>query len=204
MKYYDLFSHVYDILAPAWYYHKPRKYAVEKLNLRESKNVIVLPCGTGQSFRYLINQLHGEGNIIGIDYSNGMLRKVRQKITKHGWENITTFKKDATKLNRSDIVNNLDKQIIIDAIYLELGLSTMPEWKKVIDNALSLLKEEGKIVIMDWYMENTNLWGKFINSIGNAEIRRPTWKYLKKKVENFKINNNFKNGGVFVASGNKS
>ncbi len=69
MNYYDAFSYVYDTLAPDWYYRKPRRFAIEELNLKEYRNIVVLPCGTGQSFKYLNDKLQGEGLIIGIDYS---------------------------------------------------------------------------------------------------------------------------------------
>ncbi|PUU90115.1 MAG: ubiE6 [Halanaerobium sp.] len=82
MKYYDIFSYLYDLLAPDWYYHKPRKFAIEKLDFKKNSNIIVLPCGTGQSFKYLKNQLKSNGLIIGIDYSEGMLTKARKKLEK--------------------------------------------------------------------------------------------------------------------------
>ncbi|PXV62266.1 hypothetical protein SAMN04488598_12637 [Halanaerobium congolense] len=36
MKYYDIFSYLYDLLAPDWYYHKPRKFAIEKLDFKKT------------------------------------------------------------------------------------------------------------------------------------------------------------------------
>ncbi|RCW58295.1 class I SAM-dependent methyltransferase [Halanaerobium sp. ST460_2HS_T2] len=205
MKYYDIFSYLYDLLAPDWYYHKPRKFAIEKLDFKKNSNIIVLPCGTGQSFKYLKNQLKSNGLIIGIDYSEGMLTKARKKIRKKGWDNIITLHEDAARFNKSDIASISEEELNIDAIYLELGLSAMPEWKKVIDKSLSLVRVGGKIVIMDWYMEEPNLWGRFIDLIGNADVTRPTWEYLKsrKEVKDFNLNHSFKNGGVFVASGYK-
>ena len=39
------------------------------------------------------------GKIIGIDLSQGMLEKAKEKIDKNEWENIQLFTADATKIN---------------------------------------------------------------------------------------------------------
>ena len=56
---------------------------------------------------------------------------------------------------------------------------------------------------MDWYIEKLNLRGRFIKWIGKGEVNRPIWQYLENKVANFKVDNSFKKGEMFVASGNK-
>ncbi len=200
-KYYDKFSKVYDLVSSERYYYKSRKYAIEQLGLKKHQTVLNLPCGTGQNFSYFQNYLHQTGQIIGIDLSNGMLEKAQQKIIKQEWENIKILKGDATKVNSLWIEKHLG-EIKIDAILCDLGLSGFPKWEEVIDNLLGILSPNGKIVIMDWYIEKTSLRGQFIKWIGKGEVNRPIWQYFEAKVNQFEIKT-FKQGDVFVASGIK-
>jgi len=94
-------------------------------------------------------------------------------------------------------------QIKIDAILCDLGLSGFPDWERVIDNMLDLLKPDGRLVIMDWYIPKSTLRGAFIKWIGKGEVNRPIYQYLKSKVANFEVNTSFNRGGVFVATGIK-
>jgi len=42
-----------------------------------------------------------------------------------------------------------------------------------------------------------------MNLVGKADISRPTRQFLKTRVDNFKVDHSFSDGGVFIASGNK-
>jgi len=100
IKYYDDFSNVYDWFSPKWYYHEARAYAIEQLALKSGDTVLNLPCGTGQNFEYFQKHLNGTGLIIGIDLSEGMLEKAKQKVTDNHWNNIKIIKEDATQINK--------------------------------------------------------------------------------------------------------
>lgn len=199
--YYDNFSKVYDFLSPKIYYHRPRKHAIEQLELQKYQTILNLPCGTGQNFSYFQNYLVKTGQIIGIDLSNGMLKKAEQKVKKNHWQNIKIIKDDATKIDATWIKEHFG-ELKIDAILCDLGLSGFPQWQQVIDNLINILEPNGKIVIMDWYIEKPSLRGAFIKWIGKGEVNRPIWQYLQSKVGQFEIKT-FKQGDVFVASGNK-
>ena len=73
----------------------------------------------------------------------------------------------------------------------------------MIDNLITILEPNGKIVIMDWYIEKLSLRGKFINWIGKGEVNKPIWQYLETRISDRHINHSFKSGDVFVASGRK-
>ncbi len=197
--YYDKFAKVYDLISSKRYYRKPRNFAIADLNLIQHQIVLNLPCGTGQNFEDFQEYLSNTWKIIGIDLSNGMLEKARGKIKKHKWENIQIIKEDATKIDTRWIKNEFGSDIKIDAVFCDLGLSGFPQWQAIIDNMISILRPKGQIVIMDWYIEKPTLRGKFIRWVGKGEVDRPIWQYLEEKVTNFKLDNSFKNGDVFVA-----
>ncbi len=203
IKYYDRFAKIYDWVSSKSYYSKPRDLAIKELNLDKNQNVLNIPCGTGQNFEFYQKYLFNTGSIIGIDLSQGMLEKAQEKIDKNNWKNIQLFTADATKIYTEWINANIKQGFKFDSILCDLGLSGFPEWESIIDNLISLLKPNGKIVIMDWYIDKPSLRGSFIKWIGKGEVNRPIFQYLENKVAGFKLNNSFKNGNMFVASGTK-
>ena len=202
-KYYDRFAKIYDLVSSKSYYSKPREFAIKEMYLNENQNILNIPCGTGQNFVDFQKYLKDTGKIIGIDLSQGMLEKAKGKIEKNKWSNIQIIKGNATEIDTEWIKKEFNTDLKFDTVFCDLGLSGFPEWEKVIDNLISLLKPNGKIIIMDWYIEKPNLRGLFIKWVGKGEVNRPIWQYLENKVSNFKVENSFKNGEMFVASGNK-
>ena len=204
IQYYDKFAKVYDWLSPKWYYHKARKYAIEQLVLKEGSSVLNLPCGTGQNFEYFQEYLNDTGLIIGIDLSEGMLSRATAVVKKNEWNNIHLFKADATQINSDWIKQQVQQPLHIDSIFCDLGLSGFPNWESVIDNLYELLMPQGKLVIMDWYIQKPTLRGKLIKWIGKGEVDRPLYQYLNSKSSNFRVNTSFNRGDVFVAVSIKS
>ena len=204
-SYYDKFSRVYDIFSPRFYYHKARSQAISELKLIKGKSVLNVPVGTGQNFEYFQRFLKNSGLIIGVDISLGMLRKAQEKIDRNQWTNIKLLNQDVINLENT-LKNKLMKENNLkgfDAIFCDLGLSGFPHWEKIIDVLLSMLSENGRIAIMDWYIEKPSLRGNFVKWIGKGEVNRPIWQYLKVNVNDFKVDSSFNYGGVFVASGTK-
>ena len=201
IHYYDKLSVIYDYISN-WYYKKARNYAIKELQLKNGQTVLNVPCGTGVNFKYFNEYLNNSGLIIGIDLSSGMLDKARQKIEKNGWTNVKTELNNATNIDQNWL-DYRDNRIIIDSVFCDLGLSGLPEWRNIIDNMISILKPNGRIVILDWYLEKPSLKGDFVKWIGKGEVDRPIYQYLETKVSNFKVDDSFNYGGVFVASGSK-
>lgn len=204
ISYYDKFSKIYDWISSDYYYREPRKFAIERMDLKPNQLVLNLPCGTGQNFQYFESYLKDTGQIIGIDLSQGMLQQAKKKITREEWKNIKLFTEDATKINRHWVDLNIEENLKFDSILCDLGLSGFPEWQTIIDNLISLLKPDGRLVIMDWYFEKSNARAKFIKWIGKGEVNRKIHQYMKEKVSNFSVEDSFKNGEMFVASGNSN
>lgn len=203
-NYYDRFSNVYDLLSSKYYYHKARQYAVAALTLQAHQTVLNVPCGTGQDLAYFQEYLQNTGHIMGIDLSTGMLGKAKKKCDSNGWTNVRLIEANVLDIDTAWIKKHTAVQPpVIDAVLCDLGLSGFPQWQRVIDNLLSILRPDGKIVIMDWYIAKPSWRGEFIKWIGKGEVDRPIWQYLETKVNHFQLQNTFNRGGVFVASGNR-
>lgn len=205
-NFYNVFSSIYDFKYFQTYYEEAKEEAINRLKLSENQIVLDVACGTGQNFEYFQKGLQGTGLIIGMDFSDGMLKKAEQKVKQEGWENVMLVHGNAEELTLPFLCNQLSidpRKLRIDAVICSLGLTTMLNWHLVIENMVHAVKEEGKVVVMDWYMKKLTLRGRAVNWVGQADIRRPTWHYLQKEVESFTMDNRFHYGDVFVASGTK-
>ena len=109
------------------------------------------------------------------------LLKAKEKIQNNAWKNINVFCGDATKINEEWIDKNIEQNLRFDSVLCDLGLSGFPEWQKIIDNLISILKPDGKLVIMDWFIEKSSLRGEFIKWIGKGDVNRPIYQYMEKK-----------------------
>lgn len=204
IQYYDKISGIYDCISN-WYYKKARNYGIEELKIKKGQTVLNLPCGTGVNFKYFERHLENSGLIIGIDLSIGMLNQAQRKAEKNGWNNIDLELVNATRVDKKWLEEYSKKKghDTVNAIFCDLGLSGLPEWRNIIDNMITILSPNGRIVILDWYLKEPSLRGKFVKWIGKGEVNRPIWHYLKSKVSDFKIVDSFNSGGVFIASGTK-
>lgn len=204
IAYYDKISGIYNFISN-WHYKTARKYAIEKLELKKGQTILNVPCGTGVNFKYFQGALENSGLIIGIDLSSGMLDHAKRTIKKNAWTNIDLVFENATNIDQNWIEEFSEQkgQIKIDAILCDLGLSGLPEWQKIIDNMISILRPNGKIVILDWYLEKSSPLSKFVKWIGKGEVDRPLWQYLKSNISDFEAEKFGISKGVFVASGTK-
>ena len=200
--YYDRFSMVYDRLSPEKYYRAAREAAVTQLRLEPGYSVLNVACGTGQNFPYFQNYLGGQGRVVGVDLSAGMLGKARAKVKAAGWENVELLNANAETLSLRDLANALSRDVEpFDAVICDLGLTAMQDWQRALQNMIAMVKPGGRIVIMDWYLPKASLRRSFVNWIGKADASRPIAGQLQLHVSDFHVDNHFNRGGVFVASG---
>ena len=204
IRYYDKISGIYDLISN-WYYRKARSYAIKELEIKRGNTILNLPCGTGVSLKYFNEYLNNSGLVIGIDLSKGMLEQAKRKTEKNGWTNIQLELKNATEIDEKWLADYSQDKVAmsIDSIFCDLGVSVLPEWQKTIDNMLSVLNPNGRIVILDWYLEEPGLLAEFVKWVGKGEVDRPIWQYLNTKVSDFEVERFGLMDGVFVASGTK-
>ncbi len=206
MKWYDIFSKIYDSSLEKLYFES-RKKAIELMDLKSGQAVLDVACGTGANFKHIIaKKLDLE--IYGTDFSEGMLNKGKSLIEKNHWKNIMLFQSDARMLTPDYIKSQLNKDISFDRVLCVLGLSVVPEWELVLDNMLQLLKENGKIVIVDVYAEKRTFNTWLVEKFAQADLDRKIWQTLEKKTNNFNqeylpVKESKVGGKLFVASGVK-
>ena len=205
MKWYDVFSNFYDNALEKLYFESRQK-AVTLLELQDGNTILDVACGTGANFPH-IYKINKNISLYGTDYSEGMLRLAKNTIEQQAWKNVYLFQADARNLNKA-IVEKETKQNSFDRIICSLGLSVIPEWEQVLDNLISLLNENGKIVIMDVYAEKRDFNTWLVEKFAKADLDRKIWQTLEKKTKNFHmiylpVKESKVGGKLFVAVGTK-
>jgi len=206
MKWYDIFSNFYDSSLEKLYFDS-RKRAIELLDLRSGQVILDVACGTGANFKH-IKSTGIDVDIYGTDFSKGMLNRGLSAIEKNKWNDITLFQADARKLTTSFIKEQINKDLSFDRLICTLGLSVIPDWELVLKNMLDLLKEEGRIVIVDVFAEKRNFNTWLIEKIAGGDVDRKIWQTLENKTTDFyyeylPVKESKVGGKLFVATGIK-
>ncbi len=118
-----------------------RRQCVEQLGLHEGDRVIDIACGTGRSHPYLVEAVGDAGSVVGVDLSPEMLERARGQAHARGWDNVTLIEADAAEIDLPEKS--------FDGVICTLGFSVMPHYEKAIRRAVSLLKDDGRIVVCD-------------------------------------------------------
>ncbi len=201
MYWYDKIASLYDA-STAWLYKRARVTLIENLEIKKGSRILVIACGTGQSFELLEKKLQNSGEIIAIDYSAGMLKIAQKKIKKHNWPNIRLINMDARDLNSEYL---LEKNIkpSFDVILAELAFSVIPDWEKVMKSSASLLSENGEFGLLDWYRSKNNWLTKLVDYLAKAETTRDTISLAREIFTEFTVIKKFLFNNVYVAIGKR-
>ena len=206
MKWYDIFSNIYDASLEKLYFES-RIRAVELLDLKPQQTLIDIACGTGANFKHF-KALNIALDIYGTDFSEGMLRKGQSSIDKNDWGNITLFQADARELTPSFVKEKVGLDQSFDRVICVLGLSVIPDWEQALNKMLYLLKKNGRIVIVDVFAEKRGINTWLVEKFARADLNRKIWHTLEKCTINFHyeylpVKENKVGGKLFVATGLK-
>lgn len=142
---YDRWSKFYDALDTfpllGRIEKKWRLEAIELLKIDDENNVLDIGTGSGLILPWLAEYITN-GKIIGVDISEKMLLKAKKRIKKNGVEDIVAVQKD-------DVENLAFQNNSFDRIIATFTLTTIPNPKKAVKEMIRVLKEDGKIVILD-------------------------------------------------------
>ena len=178
VKWYDKISSFYDFFT-AGLYQKARQKLIEDLDIKKGDRVLVIACGTGQSFSLIHAKTGSEGEIIALDYSPGMLKVAQKRIGKRHWKNISLLQMDVRDLDREYLLNR-GIQPGFDVLVGELAFSVIPDWKNVMKKGKDLLNTNVKVGLMDWFRKKNNWLTWVVDTLAEAETRRNTAGYARK------------------------
>jgi demethylmenaquinone methyltransferase/2-methoxy-6-polyprenyl-1,4-benzoquinol methylase len=158
-KHYDITSRFYP--APGYPQRAQRRRAVQALGLRAGDRVIDIACGTGLNFPLIEEVIGPAGAIIGVDLTDAMLARARERIQSNGWSNVSLVLADAA---------DFDFPSEVDAILSTYALSQVPECAQVIAHGAAALSAGRRWVVLDLKVpHDTPRW---LTQIGIATVGR--------------------------------
>jgi len=197
---YNLTANLYYLFGYREYAY--RKKAVEALNLSEGDSVIDLCCGTGLNFSFLQEKIGLEGKIIGVDLTDAMLEKARERVKRNEWDNVELIQSDVAKYKFPKRIN---------AILSTYALALVPEYDEVVQRAYDSLVSEGRFVELGLKIPKNSLARlksliySLIRPFGNPEgyISNKVWESVEDHFDEHELINLY--GGIsYITIGEKN
>jgi ubiquinone/menaquinone biosynthesis C-methylase UbiE len=137
-RHYDLAANAYYLLGfREWAY---RKRAIAALRVRPGDTVVEIGCGTGLNFGLLEELIGPDGRLIGVDLTDAMLSRARERVTASGWRNVELVESSAAAFRFPPEV---------DGIVSTFALTLEPDFDRVIEDGARALKPGRRWVILD-------------------------------------------------------
>ncbi|WP_135851926.1 class I SAM-dependent methyltransferase [Halorussus salinus] len=98
-QFYGRWADFYDLLARS----TPglgnlRARAADALALDPGDTVVEMGCGTGANFPHLRERVGPTGRVVGVDFTQGMLARARERVEREEWPNVHCVRADATEV----------------------------------------------------------------------------------------------------------
>lgn len=149
-----LFYDLFELPVEKLLYSKWRKKYFSSLK----GNILDVGIGTGKNIDYYSD----EAEVTGIDFSQKMLEKGRQKLAKSGKKNITLIQMDAEDLNFKD---NSFNYVITSSVFC-----SVPDPIKGLKEIRRVLKPDGKLIMIE-HVLSKNKFISFLENLFNGIVR---------------------------------
>ena len=191
----------YDLLVrPLPLFARLRRKAVERLGLHPGETVVDLGCGTGLSFGLLERGVGPRGRVIGVEITSEMLARAREKVTRHGWSNVTLIESNAEEVRL--------EPGSVDAVLCCLTNDIMHS-KAAVERAVHALRPGGRFVATGVKLAGGRR-GRLLNAITRAysataitvPITNDPWAHLEGLLQSLEVTEDVW-GTAYVARGVK-
>ena len=136
--------HIYDFTRK--YYLLGRDRMIAEIDARDGARVLEIGCGTGRNLIVAARKYPG-ARCFGIDVSTEMLNSAIRAISRAGLAaRVRVAHGDATRFDPGPLFGTAQ----FDRIFISYSLSMIPQWRDVIDTAVSLLAPNGELRIIDF------------------------------------------------------
>jgi len=177
---YDRWSRFYDIvdtMPPFSHFEKKqRKLAIDMMDLRGGEKVLDVGVGSGYYIPWICKRL-SRGTIIGIDISEQMLDRARDRAERDGCGSRAVFRKeDAEKMGFAS--NTFDAAVTMFA------LTSIPDWKSTVSEMLRVVKPGGCFIVLDTGRP-TKTWMKPFYPFMRFTARTFGYTYIDREIESY-------------------
>lgn len=127
-----------------------RRFTIQKLSDVKHGIILDVATGTGDMALEIVKRFNGIVKVIGVDFSEEMLRLAKRKIEKYGFqEKINLYLNNAQSLPFED-----EK---FDAVLIAFGIRNIADKLKGLSEMRRVVKEGGKIIILEFSKPNYNI-----------------------------------------------
>ncbi len=123
---------------------------LKKANLQKGEKVLDISCGTGLVTFPIALTVGSEGEVVGIDLSEGMIEKAAEETEKKGFSHITFEHMDAEELDLPDSS--------FDIVINSLGLMYYPNPDKAIKEMFRVTRSGGRAAALVWGRRSACGW----------------------------------------------
>ena len=163
-----------------------RDKTMKKMGNLSDMTILDLCCGTGDWTFDLSKAVGQKGKVVGLDFSENMLKMAQDKLDKKGNENIEFIQGNAMAI---PFENDM-----FDAVTIGYGLRNTPDYLTVLREIFRVLKTGGKVVCIETshptlpiYKQAFELYFKkvmpFLGKVFAKSLKEYQW--LQKSAENF-------------------
>lgn len=136
---YDRLNHLLSLGIDRYWRRKALRRIVDP---RQPQRILDLACGTGDFSIAIARRAHEDSRIVGADISEGMLRRMEQKVNKAGLQQKISMQwGDAVQLPFADAS--------VDVVSIAFGIRNFADRKAALKEIRRVLKAGGKLVILE-------------------------------------------------------
>lgn len=139
-NYAGVYDHIFGRI-----FHESRESAVRRLDIKPNERILEVGVGTGLS----LPLYPGYCQVVGIDFSAGMLRKAHERIQSHGLENVVLLRMDAGRMEFED-----DSFDTVMAAYV---VTAVPDYRKVVTEMIRVCRQGGRIIMLNHFSNGNKL-----------------------------------------------
>jgi S-adenosylmethionine-diacylgycerolhomoserine-N-methlytransferase len=118
-----------------------RAELIERLSPGPGARVVELGGGTGRNLLFFGDRLRALESLEIVDLCPALLEQARLRT--QGLPNVRVVEADATSYRPAGPV---------DCVYFSYSLTMIPDWRAAMDNALAMLKPNGQLGVVDFYV----------------------------------------------------
>jgi ubiquinone/menaquinone biosynthesis C-methylase UbiE len=151
-RFYGRWADLYDALARSTPgLGRLRERAADALALDPGDTVVEMGCGTGANLPHLRERVGPEGRVIGVDFTQGMLARARDRIEREGWRNVHLVRADATDVEfcESADATNAESDTGPDAILATFVVGMLGDPAAAVNRWADQLAPGGRLALLD-------------------------------------------------------
>jgi demethylmenaquinone methyltransferase/2-methoxy-6-polyprenyl-1,4-benzoquinol methylase len=175
-----------------------RKLAIRELRLKTGDTVVDAGCGTGLNFTLLRRAVGPSGRVVGVDLTDAMLAKARERVARHGWENVELVEADLARF---------EFPAPISGILASFSATLLPNYEELIKRGYAALAPGGRWAVVDyklpgwWPQRMIGMLNPLISPFGGdvSMADRKPWELLAAHGHDFRMHERYR-GFAYVAS----